>query len=161
MRLKSFFAAATMFAAAICAAPVHAGILGGDIPLEGPFSRLPDIGTSSIVSRLTLLDDDRAAGVEPGATGWFRSADQNATANEINLLGPTDFYYIVSDSLTGNTFIFTGTWTGIGTCTADKCISDPKDSPPPIQAAPEPGTAMLLGLAFGLLGFIIRRRRDA
>jgi PEP-CTERM motif len=135
MQLKALLAVTTLFVAAICAAPAHALFLSGDSTLEGSSSS-------------GLQDFDNAADVGPGARGWLPTDE------------PTGYYYIVSDSLTGNTFIFTGTWMGIGNCTADKCISDLKGDGDPlaVQGVPEPGTVMLLGLAFGLLGFIIRRR---
>ena len=91
MRLKRFFAAVTMFAAAACAAPVDARFLSGATTLE-----------ESSPPLLTLLDFEGAADV--------------TAANDINFTDPTGSYYLAWDSL-GNEYIFTGTWTGVGSCT--------------------------------------------
>ena len=131
-----------MFAAAACAAPVDAGFLIGATTLEEFSPPLANIDTSAIVRGLTLVDIDGAADV--------------TAANDINFTDPTGSYYLAWDSL-GNEYLFTGTWTGPGNCTADKCISDLKP-PRAVQAVPEPGIVMLLALAFGLLGFTVRRR---
>lgn len=105
MKMKSILLSAAISAAALGSTSVHAGFLSGDITLDGSFSKLPDIGHSSIVSQLDYLDIGRSANIEAGATGWFASAN-NATATNIDLTGPIHFSYVLTDSTGGHTFAF-------------------------------------------------------
>jgi hypothetical protein len=67
-----------------------------------------------------------------------------------------------------STTAFSGTWSAVGSCTAQdhRCISNVTGNwsvflDPPVAAAavPEPGSVALLGLALGALGFVLRRRK--
>ncbi len=209
MTPKSILTAATAILVLALAPLSHAGYINGDVTVDGTFSKLPDVGSSAIVSNLSFINVDRSATIELGtATGWFASlgADAAARANNINLdpLQPIHFTYTVGDftflanhlsnlvrstpSCTDNactdaltfdisgvvsgpgfsTTAFTGTWSAVGSCAAhdNKCISNVTGSwsvlldPPVADAAvPEPGSVALLGLAFSMLGLMLRRRR--
>ena len=80
--------------------PAYAGFISGDVWLSGTFSKLPDVGTSSIVSNLSFINVDHAASVDLDLgtpTGWFASVGPDAVANNINLEGPIHFTYTVGD----------------------------------------------------------------
>ena len=210
MRPKSILAAATAIFALTLAPLSHAGFISGDVTLNGTFSKLPDIGSSSIVSNLGYINVAHSATIDlSSVTGRFASLgpDDVALANNINLdpLQPIHFTYSVgnftflatgvsnivgstpsctdnacTDALTFDisgvvsgpgfsTTAFTGTWSGVGSCTAhdNRCISNVTGNwsvylDPPVAAAtvPEPGSVALLGLALGVLGFVLRRRKD-
>jgi PEP-CTERM motif len=205
MRHRSLLTAAALVAA--LATPAYAGFIYGDIEVDGTFSRLPDVGNSSIVSDLRYLSVDHAATIAfSTGTGWFANLDPatRAVANNINLEGPIHFTYTVgdfrflatsisniirstpvctdttcTDSLAfeiagvisapgGSTTAFTGTWRGFGSCYAVHGVCASRVTgrwnvylDPPVAAAtvPEPGSVVLLGLGFGVLGLVMRRRR--
>jgi hypothetical protein len=100
MRPTLLLSAAIAVLVAVLATPASAGPISGDVRLSGTFSKLPDVGTSSIVSDLRYLNVDHAAtiGFSTG-TGWFYNLDPTtvAVANNINLEGPIHFTYTVGD----------------------------------------------------------------
>jgi hypothetical protein len=208
MKPKTLLTAAAAALVAILAMPSHAGFISGEVSVGGTFSKLPDVGDSTIVSDLSFLNIDHSATVLSAGTGAFASIGLDAIArgNNINLgpLQPIHFSYTVgeftflatgvsnflrptpvctatacTDTLTFDiagvvsgpafsTTAFTGTWYGVGSCTAldNKCISDVAGSwhvylDPPVlaQVVPEPGSVALLGLTLGVLGWVIRRRK--
>src|SRR4030088_1371192 len=98
MSLKSLLSAATAVVVLALAPLSHAGFISGGVTVDGTFSKLPDVGSSSIVSNLGFINVDHSATIELGtATGWFASlgADAAAPANHINLdpFPPTQFTF--------------------------------------------------------------------
>jgi PEP-CTERM motif-containing protein len=207
MSLKSLLTAATAVVVVALAPLSHAGFISGDVTLNGTFSKLPDVGSLSIVSGLSYINVANSATVvlNPATAGWFAAVGSSAGAHNINLdpLQPIHFTYAVGDftflannvsnlvrstlSCTDNactdalafdisgvvsgpgfsTTAFSGTWSAVGSCAAhdNRCISNVTGNwsvflDPPVAAAavPEPGSVALLGLALGVLGFVLRRK---
>jgi len=100
MKPTLLLCAAIAVLVAVLTTPASAGSISGDIWLSGTFSKLPDVGDSTIVSDLHYLDIDHAAIVDLSLgtpTNWFASVGHNAWANNINLDGPIHFNYVVGD----------------------------------------------------------------
>jgi PEP-CTERM motif len=101
MSAKSLLiAAATVLVVAL--APLsHAGFISGDVTLNGTFSKLPDVGSSSIVSNLGYINVAHSATVDldPNTAGWFASVGSSAGAHNIDLdhLQWIHFTYTVGD----------------------------------------------------------------
>ena len=102
MSPKSLLTAATAVLVVALAPLSHAGFISGDVELNGTFSRLPDVGSSSIVSNLSDISVAHSATIDLStATGWFAllGPDAVAVAHNINLdpLQPFHFTYNVGD----------------------------------------------------------------
>jgi PEP-CTERM motif len=101
MSLKSLLAAATAVLLVTLAPLSHAGFITGDVTLNGTFSKLPDAGSSSIVSNLGYINVVHSATVnlDPATAGWFASVGSSAGAHNIDLdpLQPIHFTYTVGD----------------------------------------------------------------
>ena len=100
MRPTLLLSAAIAVLVAVLTTQAAAGPISGDVWLSGTFSKLPDVGSSSIVSNLSVIDVDHAATVDFALgtpTGWFASVGPDAVANNISLDGPIHFTYIVGD----------------------------------------------------------------
>jgi len=101
MSPKSLLAAASAVLFVAVAPLSHAGFISGDVTLNGSFSKLPDVGSSSIVSNLSYINVAHSASVDldPATAGWFASVGSFAGAHNINLdpSQPLHFTYTVGN----------------------------------------------------------------
>jgi hypothetical protein len=102
MSPKSLLAAASAVLFVALAPLSHAGFISGDVELNGTFSKLPDVGSSSIVSNLSEIDVTRSAAIDLStATGWFALLGPDAVARAHNIYldpsQPFHFTYNVGD----------------------------------------------------------------